>query len=170
MAMKSTIKRTTQRLKGPALKRFLAALDGVDAATLARLSEAIVEARVRPSRPAARADLPARRPPVAVHTVAQPTVPEALATPAVKPPPAVTKAVVAEFDPFAFSVVALLRKSGKPAVLAKLAEIAEPAHLRKLAEVQHLPVGSELKTSAEIRAAVIASAERRIADRNAAAG
>lgn len=77
--------------------------------------------------------------------------------------------VVPGFDPFAFSAVALLAKKGRDALLARLGEIAEPQQLRELATAQHIAVDPGLTLPDDLRRAIVAGAERRIAARRAAA-
>ena len=79
----------------------------------------------------------------------------------------------APFDPYAFAVVPLLRRQGRDTLLARLAEIASPADLRRLAEAQNigLPPSFAAETSAgAVRRAIVEGAEKRVADRHAAAG
>jgi hypothetical protein len=76
---------------------------------------------------------------------------------------------VGAFDPFAFSVVALLTRQGRSAVEAKLAVISAPGDLRALADAQHLAVDQSVIDAQQLRAAIVAGAERRIAERIAAA-
>ena len=73
------------------------------------------------------------------------------------------------FDPFAFSVVAVLTKSGPEALLRQLARISEPAHLRKIAEAQHIAIDPKLDDLDELCLAIVRGAQRRIAARRAAA-
>lgn len=87
--------------------------------------------------------------------------PEAAASSAPSDPPA--------FDPYAFSVVVVLTRTGKDGLMKKLATIERPEHLRKLAEAQHLAVDAALTSATELRAAITEAAARRIANRRAAA-
>ena len=80
--------------------------------------------------------------------------------------PAVTRA---SFDPFCPNVVVILRTSGRAAALAALAIIDREEHLRLLAREQRLSVGCEVTSLAELRAAIVSAAERRVANRVAAA-
>jgi hypothetical protein len=75
----------------------------------------------------------------------------------------------APFDPYAFSVVVVLTKTGKDGLMKKLTHIERPEHLRKLAEAQHLAVDTALSSAADLRAAIVKAAEQRIANRRAAA-
>lgn len=77
--------------------------------------------------------------------------------------------VAAAFDPYAFSAVVVLTKTGKDGLLKRLAAIDRPEHLKKLAEAQHLAVDASLSSIAELRAAIVKAAEGRIANRRAAA-
>jgi hypothetical protein len=79
------------------------------------------------------------------------------------------KAAPTAFDPFSFSVVAMLAKKGKLVLEAKLSEIADAGQLRTIADAQHLGIDAGVTDAAALRAAMIEGAERRIADRRAAA-
>jgi hypothetical protein len=74
-----------------------------------------------------------------------------------------------EFDPFAFSAVVVLARFGRGALMDRLIAIEKLEHLRKLAAAQHLCVGSAIEDPAELRAAIVEAAERRMVDRHAAA-
>lgn len=78
------------------------------------------------------------------------------------------------FDPYAFSVVALMSKKGREALSIRLAAIGSNAHLVQLAEAQGLEldpaaVDATPETIDSLRDAILAAAERRIANRRAAA-
>ena len=73
------------------------------------------------------------------------------------------------FDPFAPNVVVVLRTLGRDAVIAALAAIDSAEDLRLLAREQRLNVASDVSSAADIRAAIVLAAERRIANRVAAA-
>lgn len=73
------------------------------------------------------------------------------------------------FDPYAFSVVVVLTKSGKDGLMKRLAAIDRPEHLRRLADAQHLAVDRALTRAADLRSAIVKAAEARIANRRAAA-
>lgn len=73
------------------------------------------------------------------------------------------------FDPFAFSVIATLKRSGRAALLDRLAGIDDPEHLLRLASAQHLAIAPADDTPDALRAAIVAGAEARLADRRAAA-
>ena len=62
-----------------------------------------------------------------------------------------------------------MRKSGRDAALAALDAIDSPDNLRLLAREQRLTVGADAVSAAELRAAIVTAAERRIANRMAAA-
>ncbi|MFA5952805.1 MAG: hypothetical protein WC807_21310 [Hyphomicrobium sp.] len=74
------------------------------------------------------------------------------------------------FDPFALNVILVLRTRGRDAVLRELEAIQSASSLRLLAREQQLSIGTELATLAEIRDAIATAAERRVANRKAAAG
>ena len=98
-------------------------------------------------------------------------MPEATASPpAEETKKAVTAATEAPaFDPYAFSLIVTLAKTGKTGLAKRLAEIKSVDHLRALAEAQHLAVNAALKKPEELRKAIIAATEQRLADRKAAA-
>ena len=73
------------------------------------------------------------------------------------------------FDPFSPNVVVILRKSGRAAALVALATIEREEHLRLLAREQRLNIGTEAASLAELRVAIVRAAERRVANRVAAA-
>lgn len=73
------------------------------------------------------------------------------------------------FDPYAFSVAALLKREGPEGLRARLSAISAAADLLALAEAQHLSLPDGLTAADAIRDAMIASAEARLAGRRAAA-
>ncbi len=73
------------------------------------------------------------------------------------------------FDPFSPNIVVVVRKSGRAAALAALDAIDDPDNLRLLAREQRLSVGADVASAVELRAAIVTAAERRIANRMAAA-
>ncbi len=88
------------------------------------------------------------------------------------PPPApasIPRPASSSFDPFSPNVIVVVRKSGRDAALAALAAIESLDHLRLLAIEQRLAVPADLASAEELRTAIVAAAERRIANRIAAA-
>lgn len=77
--------------------------------------------------------------------------------------------VIPAFDPFAFSVVVTLSRRGRDALLRKLEDIQSALDLRQLADAQHLGVDQAITESESLRDAIVQGAERRIAERRAAA-
>lgn len=165
--------RHTKPLSGGGKDKFLRGLvDGVEnvpesarGALKRELTEGILEVRVRRAaydRVRAATPRQADEPPAAPS----PKLPPA-------PAPAVTETVAPPskpvFDPFAFSVVAVLTRKGRDALLETLAAIEAVEDLRSLALAQHLALDPDLASADEIRAAIVAGAERRIAERKAAA-
>lgn len=73
------------------------------------------------------------------------------------------------FDPYAFSLLALLKRNGRDALLARLGEIGSRDDLRKLAEAQHIALPPDIEGLPAIRDAIADGTERRLADRRAAA-
>ena len=112
-------------------------------------------------------------------------MPEPVPAPVMEPvsapaPPAATKgkgkpqaappaAPVAAFDPYAFSAMVVLAKTGKDGLLKRLSEIKSVENLRALADAQHLAVNTTLKKPDELRKAIVTATEQRLADRKAAA-
>jgi hypothetical protein len=76
---------------------------------------------------------------------------------------------VPPFDPFALNIVLLVRKTGRDGALGALADIDNVDNLRLLAREQRLSIGAHLASADEMRAAIVQAAERRIANRIAAA-
>ena len=107
--------------------------------------------------------------PVASATARQP--PPAIASEPRAPPPPDPDPVpaTAPFDPFSPNIVVVVRKSGRAAALAALDAIDSLDNLRLLAREQRLSVSADLSSAAEVRAAIVTAAERRIANRMAAA-
>ncbi|MEZ5856824.1 MAG: hypothetical protein R3D67_19560 [Hyphomicrobiaceae bacterium] len=92
------------------------------------------------------------------------------ATPVQQPQTAAAPATDSEtFDPYSPNVVVVIRTRGRDATLAALSEIREVANLKLLAREQQLGIASDLASPDEIRLAIVAAAERRIANRRAAA-
>jgi hypothetical protein len=117
-----------------------------------RLRREIAQLRLRRT---ARAEIETTAPPA--------TAPAATVAPraAIAAPP---------FDPFCPNVIVVVRTSGREAALAALAGIDSLDDLRLLAREQRLAVAGELSSTGDLRAAIVAAAERRIANRMAAAG
>lgn len=84
-------------------------------------------------------------------------------------PPLPPGAPAEPFDPYAFSAVVVFSKTGKSGLAKRLAEIKKSEHLYAFADAQHLGVERGLKKSEDIRKAIIAATERRLANRKAAA-
>lgn len=82
---------------------------------------------------------------------------------------AATPAKPLGFDPYAFSALVTFVKFGREALLKRLGEIATADNLRALAEAQHLGIDAKLKKPDDIRKAIVAATEQRLADRKAAA-
>jgi hypothetical protein len=73
------------------------------------------------------------------------------------------------FDPYSPNVVVVVRTAGRDRALAALANIDRAENLRLLAREQQLSIETGLDSLPEIRKAIVAAAERRIANRRAAA-
>jgi hypothetical protein len=73
------------------------------------------------------------------------------------------------FDPFSPNVIVVVRTSGRDAAMAALTAIDSLDDLRLLAREQRLAVAGDPTSATDLRTAIIAAAERRIANRMAAA-
>ena len=73
------------------------------------------------------------------------------------------------FDPFTPNVIVVLRREGREALLAQLIAVGRVEHLRLIAREQQLSIGDDVVTVAEIADALVTAAERRLANRRAAA-
>lgn len=73
------------------------------------------------------------------------------------------------FDPFAFSPIVVLVKTGKDGLMKRLLDIKSVENLKAFAEAQHLAVAPSIKKIDELRKAIVAATEQRLADRKAAA-
>lgn len=139
---------TPKALQGPAAKRYFvdlfAAEPGLPPQVAAKLAERCIReiAQVRVHRP------------FTVRATSGPSTTQ----PA---PPA--------FDPFQFSLVAVLKKEGADKLRERLAGIASAEHLLALAQAQHVAVAAAPSALDDLRQAIITGAEQRLADRRAAA-
>ncbi|HVZ04663.1 hypothetical protein [Hyphomicrobium sp.] len=73
------------------------------------------------------------------------------------------------FNPYLFSAIVVLAKQGREGLIKRLQEIKSAEHLRAFAEAQHVPVDAKLRKLDDIRKAIVAAVEQRLADRKAAA-
>jgi hypothetical protein len=73
-----------------------------------------------------------------------------------------------DFDPYTPNVIVVVRTRGRDAALAALAAVTNERQLRLLAHEQQLGVPEGQMPLADLRQAIVASAERRIANRIAA--
>jgi hypothetical protein len=110
----------------------------------------------------AAATCPAANPKGQPRSRADPPPPAGLTEPPVTP-------VAPPFDPFSPNIIVLLRKAGREAALAALNAIDSTDNLRLLAREQRLTIGADVSSAAELRTAIVTAAERRIANRMAAA-
>lgn len=72
------------------------------------------------------------------------------------------------FDPYSPNVIVVIRTRGRDAALAALASITTEQNLRLLAREQQLGLPKDPMSLPEIRDAIVAAGERRIANRLAA--
>ena len=139
-----------------------------------KLRQEVAQLRVR-LEPRQEGELPpviAARAEPAVAIILQPPAAIAAEPPAIRaePPPIAEPALAVEpFDPFSPNIVVVVRKSGRAAALAALDAIDSLDNLRLLAREQRLSVSTDLASAAELRTAIVTAAERRIANRMAAA-
>lgn len=157
------MRKKTKALSGASqdayFRRVLKAHPGVSAEErdriVQRLRQEVAQVRVRAT---ARSDVDAVPP-------TEPVRGGAPATQTQDPP-----AAGPTFDPFTPNVVLTVRTSGRDQTLAALAAIEGVDQLRLLAREQRLTIPADLASAGEIRAAIVTAAERRIANRLAAAG
>jgi hypothetical protein len=150
-------KKNTKALSGAAKDAFLrrtlkdeeALADDVRARLTRRLQETIASLRVRTG--VEDDDAP---------ELAGVDQPQAVASPEVAP----------AFDPYSPNVIVVIRKIGRESALNQLMGIESLDNLRLLAREQQLSIDQELQSVADIREAIVCAAERRIANRKAAAG
>lgn len=165
--------RTSKPLYGTSkdayFRRVLRAEPGVGAAAseriLRRLQAEVVQVRLRGSEAATQPLEEAGATAEPSAEAAIPTAAEVIAATgggAAEPMP--------EFDPFTPNVIVLIRTEGRERALAALAGIDRIEHLLLLAREQKLSIDGALEAAADIRSAIIAAAERRVANRRAAAG
>lgn len=172
--MANTRRMLSGAAKDAALKRMLAAEPGLDDATrerlMARLQDAISLIGLRqPVRQPTRSSETAKQPPpvTAATWTREPH-------PAADAPPEHADSREAEaarepFDPYSPNVIVVFRTRGREAVLAELEPIDDIECLRLLAREQQLGIASDLADPGDIRQAIVAAAERRVANRRAAA-
>jgi hypothetical protein len=82
---------------------------------------------------------------------------------------ATAAATVPPFDPYAFSAIVVLAKTGKDGLMKRLVEIKSAEHLKAFAEAQHLAVSPSVKKLDDLRRAIVTATQQRLADRKAAA-
>ncbi len=166
------MRKKTRALSGASqeayFRRVLKAHSGLSPADrdilLRKLRGEVAQLRVR-LEPRGDAEVP-----IVAGAAAQAAVPE------VAPPPAVTKKAARKpsaappFDPFSPNVIVVIRKSGRDAALEALGAIDSVDNLRLLAREQRLSIGPDVERLSDVRAAIVTAAERRIANRMAAAG
>jgi hypothetical protein len=159
------VKNKTKSLSGASqdayFTRVLKAAPDLTAASkdqiLCRLRDEIAQVRLRVKAPD---DLPASAR-VPLGTAAQPV--EAISQPA-------STNAGQSFDPYSPNVVVVVRKFGREAAVQALGAIENIDNLRCLAREQRLNVDTSVVSAAEMRIAIVKAAERRIANRVAAAG
>ncbi len=78
-------------------------------------------------------------------------------------------AVAPAFDPYIFSLMVVLSRTGRDGLMKRLAEIKSADNLKALGEAQHLAINPSLKKPDELRKAIVSATEQRLADRKAAA-
>lgn len=163
------MRKKTRALSGASqeafFRRVLRAHTGLSAeerdALLRKLRAEVAQVRVR-VEPRAEGQAPE-----IIGKAAEPPNPAEETAPSVPPAPAPT---VVPFDPYSPNVIVVVRKEGRKAALAALDAIESVDDLRRLAREQRLSIGDEPVTAEDVRAAIVTAAERRIANRMAAAG
>ncbi len=84
-------------------------------------------------------------------------------------PPPEAEPPAQPFDPYSPNVIVVFRTRGRDAVLQELHSIEDVDCLRLLAREQQLGIAADLADPTAIRQAIVAAAERRVANRRAAA-
>lgn len=159
--------RSTRALAGAAkdayLARLVGSVDGLDETVRADLTERLTQeiALVSLKRHAAKS---AQR-----QHVAEAEGGTLVATDVCSDATAATPPPESAFDPYSPNVIVVIRTRGREAVLAELHSIDDVERLRILAREQQLGIAADLADAAELRLAIVAAAERRIANRRAAA-
>lgn len=166
--------RSTRALAGAAkdayLARLVGSVDGLDETVRAELTGRLTQeiALVSLKRHAAKFAQRQRSAEAEGGTLVATDIVEiadvscADATAAVSPPEPT-------FDPYSPNVIVVIRTRGREAVLEELHSIDDVECLRILAREQQLGIAADLADAAELRLAIVAAAERRIANRRAAA-
>ena len=128
---------------------------------LGRLRQEVAQLRVRVEDPGEGREAAShgkaagrRQPRVEPHAVRQ------------EEPPSIVPPV---FDPFSPNVIVVLRREGRNAALEALEGIDSVDNLLRLAQEQRLHIVGDAASPAELRLAIVAAAERRVANRLAAA-
>jgi hypothetical protein len=157
--------RTKRLLNGAAkdafLKSVLAAEPGLDAPTRERLARALQDAiALIGTRHAARP---------AAYAAAAPAPAACAPAPAAETAPPIAGPEPGPFDPYSPNVIVVFRTRGRDAALEELHAIEDVECLRLLAREQQLGIASDLADPPSIRRAIVAAAERRVANRRAAA-
>ncbi len=79
-----------------------------------------------------------------------------------------------KFDPYSFGLVPIYQREGREGLIEKLSTVGRADHLRKMARAQQIVLPAALRTGdidpVELREAITAAVEKRIANRRAAAG
>ncbi len=125
-----------------------------------RVREPLPDRSPAPRRPKAKAKAKTVVAPKREVPDSGPSISEAASTTAADAP---------AFDPYAFSLAALLKRSGRKALMARLQAIESAANLRRLAEAQHVAIPAEISDPDQLRHAIADGTAQRLADRRAAA-
>lgn len=154
----------TGAAKNAFLRQLLAAEAGLDEATRERLAQTLQSGIALISRRYAVA--PAQPPEAEAADVTDSMSAHAeLAAEGIEP----AASDAEPFDPYSPNVIVVFRTRGRDAALEELHSIDDVECLRLLAREQQLGIASDLADATAIRQAIVAAAERRIANRRAAA-
>lgn len=189
------MRRTTKKLSGPSLERFLRrffkgqpGLDAVQAERLAASAKrtfSMVRIRTAPKGSAAASDKdePAAAVPAGqrgAQSVSDKVARVASALSQSRHASAqhdtsdVPVQEAKPFDPYAFGLVPTFQRQGADGLLRMLATVDNVGDLRKLARAQQIVLPLELRSGEaeadDVRRGILAAVEKRIADRRAAAG
>lgn len=160
--------KNTRPLSGQSQRKYFRDLFRAEAGVTPDAAERLTEACTREiAQIRVRLPMAVRRPlKVSLADAPKPVEAPPAAQPASKP---AVPADAATFDPHAFSLIVVMRKGGKDALLARLTDVTDVAQLKAIAKAQHVALDGDPQTRDAILEALVAGTERRIAHREAAA-
>lgn len=169
------MQRTTKKLSGPALDRYLtrffAKEPGLAAEMAARLAlrgritfSSVRVRKIPLASPAPRTDAATAAPNPVIPTPPKP----------VAAPPSTAPSADAGFDAYGIGLVPTFQREGHSGLVARLAAVSSAENLRKMARAQQIVLPEAMRqgdvTVEVLRTAIADAVAKRIADRKAAAG